>query len=67
MAKLAKTIEEMNYFELLDLDAWCEEKEKQIGDKPHPYGRVREKVKQRLMEIAEEHVLEQFWHSKNNS
>lgn len=66
MAKLAKTLEEMTYFELLDLDAWCEEKEKQIGDKPHPYGRVREKVKKQLLETAEKQVVEQFWHLKNN-
>lgn len=62
---MAKTFEEMNYFELLDLDAWCEEKEKLVSDKKNPYDRVRNKVKQRLMELTEQRVLEQFWHEKS--
>ena len=59
-----KTLEEMNYFELLDLIAWCEDQEEKVKGHPNPYERLRGLANERIKEMGTEHALEQFWSQK---
>lgn len=61
---MMKNLEEMTYFELLDLIAWCEEKEESLGDKKNPYTKLREMAREQLKITSTQRALEQFWWEK---
>lgn len=60
-----KQINEMDYFELLDLECWCEEKIKLLGiDAGVYYVKLMERAKAQREEITINRCLEQFWAQK---
>lgn len=65
-----KQLKEMNYFELLDLEAWCENIIEKIGDKAGYYVELKERAAAARHEIGVNRCLEQFWadkHFNNNN
>jgi hypothetical protein len=60
-----KRLEEMNYFELLDLEAWCEKKIETLGEKGDLYIELQKRASAARNEIVINRCLEQFWAQKN--
>lgn len=60
-----KQLNEMNYFELLDLECWCSEKIKLLGANGTYYIELEKRAKAQREEIAINRCLEQFWAQKD--
>lgn len=58
-----KQLNEMSYFELLDLEAWCE-KMIEDGGSPLYYGTLKRRAAKQIKEITINRCLEQFWAQK---
>lgn len=59
-----KQLKEMNYFELLDLEAWCENIIEKIGANADYYVELKERAAAARHEISVNRCLEQFWKEK---
>lgn len=60
-----KKINEMDNFELLDLEFWCDKKIKLLGaDRGAYYVALMEKAEAQREEMAINRCLEQFWAQK---
>ena len=62
-----KQLKEMNYFELLDLEAWCDNMIEKIGDKATYYVELKERAAAARYEISINRCLEQFWTNKQSN
>ena len=64
-----KELKEMNYFELLDLEAWCDNIVKKIGVKTSATYYVKLKIRAAAAreEITIHRCLEQFWAEKQSN
>lgn len=58
-----KEIKEMGYFELLDLEAWCDNRIED-GGSPLFYGTLKRRAAKQRKEITIHRCLEQFWAQK---
>ena len=59
-----KEVKEMSYFELLDLEAWCDEKINLLGDAATYYKLLKDRAANQRNEITIHRCLEQFWANK---
>lgn len=62
--KKMKQLNEMSYFELLDLEAWCDEKINLLGDAATYYKLLKDRAANQRNEITIHRCLEQFWANK---
>lgn len=60
-----KEIKEMGFFELLDLEAWCDEKIAILGTGGQLYKELKEQAAAQREKISVHRCLEQFWAEKN--
>lgn len=62
-----KKLEEMTYFELLDLIAWCEDVIEKMESGAGYYVELKERAAAAIKDKAINRCLEQFWAQKMNN
>ena len=63
-----KQLKEMNYFELLDLEAWCDNMIEKIGRRGAGYYvELKQRASAAIFDIGVNRCLEQFWAEKQSN